>query len=1022
MEAEEMIHQPTLGFFKQLSTGARVLFVVVMLLIAAASAWAIYASTDPLRGSVESIAATVSSPGEVMLSTTTQNYRTMDLRLNAYNQDITYTAGPILPQPSLALIFILAQAVAWALYLTAATFLRTFWAYVAMVPFVLVWYLALFGNLIAPGQEWIVSGGWILILLVFAFALQNNLLRIPLLPRFLILLGIMVAPIALIWVQNGPAAFHTSSVSMYLPLAMLAIVWIVIIAREPTHLLLLLATNAKDPKRRLTSPFLIGAWAVLIGLEFCMFADVMGLKWVHIHDFPFRPIHLLALAAMVSVVTLQNQHTRLGALMPRAAFFIGVGGGSLFMMATVAYYTASGEHLFLHMIERLAAMVFFVFGVFHLFFLFYNFGPAFRDRKPVYWLAGAPKRLMYFFVVLLGVLVGFSMDAAQGAKTLRFLWCTLYDLEGDREFMIGNKDSAAQFYELASGEARTAKGNYNLAWLSVETDEEKAREHFELATVFTPFSLASINKADFEQHDGQLFSARTTLQKSWAQKPTPEVANNLANFWMRLGEPDSAITILKEGISIFPENPVLYVTLGQIYLRHHRLDWAKASFEQALAVPEPHPAAVANALFFNLSYGDSIDVPPALLSSPEVVANNDAMINHALRLYKDRSFDSCQRVIDTLLVHNGTSEAALLDGMLKFERGQMDLAISRMEYIATTTGPLASQANHFLGVMYFDKGVPEMAAEYFGFAAEADTMQTVNYLRQAQMVIDMGDHEGAHQMLQQLRVRDESLFDECNKEISMLFAANGQSLAAMLEYDLSRLTLEERVRISRYAGAIGRYDVMLDNFRLIMDDDSTSVLPQLEFARIYRRNRDTSAIADVKGNLRYALTKDPKNAALQAELAYALAVSGDLAEAKKTTASLDANQVEGGLMALLKATISLAERDTAGAIGTLQEYMKRDRLHFEANRLLAEIYLAQHDYAGGFQFVYPLVNELNHQNSDYWRYTAHFQRGMSDPEAAGRSAVRAIALARIPSQRELIQKEFGAEIRLAVEQNPAMAQ
>jgi uncharacterized protein HemY len=127
-------------------------------------------------------------------------------------------------------------------------------------------------------------------------------------------------------------------------------------------------------------------------------------------------------------------------------------------------------------------------------------------------------------------------------------------------------------------------------------------------------------------------------------------------------------------------------------------------------------------------------------------------------------------------------------------------------------------------------------------------------------------------------------------------------------------------------------------------------------------------------------------------------------------------------VALLQATISLAERDTAAAITTLQGFLAKDRLDFEVNRLLAETYLAQRDYAAGFQFVYPLVNELNHQNSDYWRYTAHFQRGMSDPEAAGRSAIRAIALAHTLAQRSLAEKEFGNEIKLAVELNPEMAQ
>lgn len=1015
-------HRPALAFYRQMSRPAKALMILALLLMVATAAWAVYAATDPARNLVEGMEVTDNHSGEVIISSGETEYRSMDLRLSAFTQDVTFTAGMMHPNVPAAFWFILLQAVAWGLFLTAITYMKNIFAYVALVPFAIVWYLSLIGDFIAPGQGWVVSGGWILIILIFAFLLQNNVLRLSILLRFLLFTVLIIAPIALVWFQRGTAALYMSGSSMFMAAAILSVVWLVIIAREPTHLLLLLATNAKEKRRRLPSPVLLGIWIVLLGLEFLLFADLMNLKWVPVQDFPFRPIHLLCIAAVVSVFTLQSQYSRLGATIPNSPFSIGVAGASLFMLTTVAYYTATGEHLFLHMFERLAAMVFFIFGVLHLFFVFFNFGPALRDRLNVFFALGQPQRLMYFFVILLGVLGCMAMEGTQGRKTLRFLATTMYDLEGDREMLIGHPETAYQFYQLAAGEARTVKGNYNAGHLvfMLQEDDRKAKEYFKDATSFIPFPWASVSKANLEMVAMEYSSAQATLEKAFHLAPSAEVANNLAGIWMRLDQPDSAISVLKQGISLNPERAALYSNLGNIYLRYGRTTWARQAFTDALHVTRPDAASVTNALYFNLSLNDTLQIPPQVFSDSLVKREDAAMINLSLHLFRSRDFDSCQKVIDTLLARDAATEAALVDGMLKFETGHMDLAISRMDYIAGTTGPLASQANSFLGVMYFRRGVPEMAAEYFGKASAADTNDVLSLMRYAQMLIDAGDHEGALPVLKKVRSKDSPYFDEANKEFGMLFQAQGSDLQAMLEYDMSKLNLWEQVRISRYAGQRGNFAEVLRNFQRIQERDSTTTLPQLEFARIYRRYNDTSAIRDVIYNLEYALKKEPANAALKTELAFAQLATGNLTAAKTTTGSLDLRQMDPATAVLLKARMSLVAGDTVTALAELEPYVQKDQLNYAVNMLLADLYYRTHDNTKGSALIFPLVNQLNYRNSDYWRYMALFQLTMSNPDGAGGSAIRAISCEHDPKKRDALSKEFAEEIRLAIELYPEL--
>jgi hypothetical protein len=120
--------------------------------------------------------------------------------------------------------------------------------------------------------------------------------------------------------------------------------------------------------------------------------------------------------------------------------------------------------------------------------------------------------------------------------------------------------------------------------------------------------------------------------------------------------------------------------------------------------------------------------------------------------------------------------------------------------------------------------------------------------------------------------------------------------------------------------------------------------------------------------------------------------------------------------------MSVAGGDSVAAIQELELFVQKNQLNAEINVLLANLYLGIRDYTKCNEFLYPLVNDngLNFLSSDYWRLYAYTQLNLSNPDGAGRSALRAISLLHDEQQSEALAKEFAEEIRLAIELNPEL--
>ena len=98
--------------------------------------------------------------------------------------------------------------------------------------------------------------------------------------------------------------------------------------------------------------------------------------------------------------------------------------------------------------------------------MFYNFGPLIRHRVNFYFLSMMPRKLLYFFVVILAIAGAGILEASGNANSKRIIKETIFNRIGDDLVLHGNLPEAMANYRTSIQEARgSVKGNYNLAIL-----------------------------------------------------------------------------------------------------------------------------------------------------------------------------------------------------------------------------------------------------------------------------------------------------------------------------------------------------------------------------------------------------------------------------------------------------------------------------------------------------------------------------------------------------------------------------
>lgn len=973
---------PIYKFFQIMDVPSRVAFLALWIGLVGLAVATVISIENPTQWSMEVVEVPATSSENVPLASYDSNYRTMTAEATATSENIAFAARSILPVPWMPIVFLIAFVLGWSYLLTAATYLKGYYGYGLALLYCIFLMLGEPFESISPDYSRLFTIVALLLNLAPLFLIQQGIWAPKFMVRLLSFVGLIGGTIGLTAGLSGWQALHAMTAEMFPVTIFVVLIFLFFVANDLNNLLFYLSTNAKKQSRRAPFPVIMGIWVVLIGLQFMMLQHEMGWNLVPFPtDFPFRPFHLVALASVVMVGTKQNMYPLLKDFVNNRAMSFGFLGFAVLAVSSLFYHSSLGDYLYIASFERVAIILFFLTSLFHFFYIAYNFMPLLQARLNFYFVSLLPNRLMYVFVVMATLLVGLAMEGSEYFRSRVALSASYYNRLGDAEMVNGNPPAAMTYYKAATAVAEgTVKGNYNFALLkwTIANEEAAAREHFQQACQFAPFPYAYVNLAALEMGGGLVESALYHLKKGEARVSNPHLHNNLAQVYLLLEEPDSAILQMKQALALSPGNSTFYGNLGKIYLDYERPKEAAKFFSEGLNIDPPAPSTVTNALFLNLSSDTSIYVADSLLSHPAVRNHQAAWYNMALARIRDKNISGARQTLDSLMAMLDAPlpdslkgqlrppAVQFLDGVLMFEEGQVENAVTRMDYLDANFPEFNVLTQHFLGAAFHGQGVPEMASEYYTKSVEQGRPDDL--YRKALMEIDQGNQDKGFRTLSAAQIVDSTLFPLVAKESSMLQLAHGQFMLAQVGFDLNTMTANDWARVGLYAGQMGKIPEALEAFRKLTVFEPKSVVPYLEMGRISLLLNDSLAAENIKPGL----DLEPDNSALQIELARAELRYGDSRKSLQMVNSLEKVVPQDYEFRFLQAEVALHQKDTATAIQILDTLHSEQPLTQKVVLLLSELYRKQRE---DFQAHELLVDALaiNYQNPGYFAELARVE-------------------------------------------------
>jgi Flp pilus assembly protein TadD len=1027
MDLKRLPFLPLHFFYFQFSRIHRRLFLLGMLALLLAGGYAFFSIQNPTYWSLELQEISEVVKEEVVVSQVENRYRVFDLPFEAFRQTASFNAGPLLPHATPTYLYWLLQLLGWTFLLTAASQIRSRWAYLFYFVFVLFAHFSGLGRLLIPGWE---EGGLgyladLLVVapfLLLAYLFQVNTLRWSVGLRFGIFLLLLLLAIGGVWLQHDWVGLHALSSDGYLLQVILGLLFFFFISKEPTNLFMALANNRRDPRNRLAWGWILAVYLLWVIAALVMMNAFLGLAFLpEGFSWGLRPLHILILAALIVPFTAQNHfHFVRTQFTSNAVYTFLLLGGSLLTLSQLGYLSSQGDFTFIDSWDRLAGIFLFFIGLGHSIYIFVNHFDLLKKKTNLYFLLTSGPVVRFVMVWIVGLVGLVLMEGRTGWSAFPRIIHSVATQAGDQQQLrLQQQGNASDLNvlqrraELRNSAYRVAtkrvvnsiKAHYNLG-IFLFDKLEKADEALAYLQKVHRFPYASINAANLLQIKGENEAAFQLLQSKAEGSTNPYLLNNLGILYLRTGQPDSAIATLQKALLVDPQLSAAYANLAELYLRYDKPEAARDFLEASLDTRKPSATALTNALAYQLTQAADFEVEEKRLPQhPEF----SVRFNYLLTLIQRGEFDQARPLARELDQVGLTADAMVLDAYLLFRQDSIEYAVSRFDYVDQLYPGQQARAYYLLGLAYYERGIPEMARVYFEKAGTLGMPEGALY--GALMDLDTRRLDTAYAKLSDLRVAYDGLWEPASKELAMLqLTVNYDNpVFAMTDWDISKLGFADRMRIGLYADSLGSYIPALENFRQAIQLDSTSYAPYLEMARIYNRYADSFAIE----NLKYGLEVAPEAPALKLELAWAYVQNGRADSARQVLEGLSEAPAWVQERGRVEAKLALLEGDTARAQQLLEELVEKDILATASILDLASLYRQLGNSDAGSLLISKALKQ-NSENPGLWYYYAVFSKAWGQEEDAGYGALRAIQLSSSADRKQVIQDEFESEIKLIV--------
>lgn len=177
------------------------------------------------------------------------------------------------------------------------------------------------------------------------------------------------------------------------------------------------------------------------------------------------------------------------------------------------------------------------------------------------------------------------------------------------------------------------------------------------------------------------------------------------------GQYDEALSVLREGLSLYPHSVELQIGVGYARLARDEFAWARKAFEEALVLDPEHEDALAGFGETLLRFGQSDAALKAFKKTLELGYEDDVelMLQVGRALFRDGLVEEAREFFDIAVRYAPESaEAVALVGYTLHRLGNDDAAIATLRRALQLDDDFA-EARIYLGNIHYDRGEFESA-------------------------------------------------------------------------------------------------------------------------------------------------------------------------------------------------------------------------------------------------------------------------------------------------------------------------
>lgn len=522
---------------------------------------------------------------------------------------------------------------------------------------------------------------------------------------------------------------------------------------------------------------------------------------------------LLAISATLGIWGFrhrENQYENILRFLPGGA--IVYFSLAIITFATITHFYTTGNDAGLEVFRDAIIYGHLAYGLIFVLYVLANFSGLLRSGQAIYKVIYKPANMPYFSFRFAGIMLVVALVLKANYKVPVYQYTASgYHAVADYHYLQGEIALAARYYREAADYARhNHKSHYILGIINeAEGNKERAVVHYKEAVKKWPGPQAYLNLIALYEQQNRFFDALFTAKEALAAFPDSyQILNQIGLLYSMTALPDSAVFYMDRA--------------------------AKAS--NNMAVPSNIPALLAKG-GFRIS-PDSV-AKEYLLNDDPVTINNLIALSNSMQLNAGQAFvfkDSTLSTIDLALLNNvylnklhhpdtlDTTPLVALAGhqgnrairesvrylecLHLYKNGNVNKAFRQLNWLANSSKKSAGSYFNNVGLWALEQGAPDVAVNYFRWAAEQGYEDALMHL-----AIALSENQNTRQAIevwQQLYDRHEEPAGDVAARMLKVLSAAPKEIASGSD--------EDNYFFVRYRLGIGD-SVLFD--RLIAEIDDT---------------------------------------------------------------------------------------------------------------------------------------------------------------------------------------------------------